>query len=102
MVENLRQFPRFAGGCWIIDLAETSDADGIAHAVAEGLGVPLATEGEPVELVAGMLQYRDPMLLVLDNFEQVREYAQDTVGLWIDPCGRGNGMGRSGRNHRCG
>ena len=32
--------PRFEGGCWTVDLAETSDADGIAHAVAEALGVP--------------------------------------------------------------
>jgi predicted ATPase/lipopolysaccharide biosynthesis regulator YciM len=55
----------------------------VAHAVAEALGVRLAPEGDPVEQVADVLRYRDPMLLVLDNFEQVRVHATETVGAWI-------------------
>ncbi|MHC4670022.1 MAG: protein kinase domain-containing protein, partial [Planctomycetota bacterium] len=75
---------RFEGGCWVVDLAETFDAEGIALAVAEVLGVPRGTEKDPAALVAGVLQYRKPLLLVLDGFEQVRDHAGATVGLWME------------------
>jgi len=74
--------PRFPGGGWIVDVGETADAEGVAHAVADALGVPVGAEGNAVEHVAGVLQYRDPMLLVLDNFESVRAHAAATVGAW--------------------
>ncbi|MHC4451736.1 MAG: protein kinase domain-containing protein, partial [Planctomycetota bacterium] len=75
---------RFVGGCWLVDLSEAFDADAIAHCVAESLGVQLAAEGDPLEQVADVLQYRDPMLLVLDNFEQVRRHAAATIGSWLE------------------
>jgi len=76
-----RLLDRFEGGCWFADLSETRDADGVAHAVA--LALDVRPSGEPAEAVAAMLQYRKPLLLVLDNFEQVIEDAHSTVGLWM-------------------
>jgi non-specific serine/threonine protein kinase len=78
-----RLLPRFPGGCWMVDLTEAADAFGIAHAVAAALGVQLAAEGDPVGHLADVLEYRDPMLVVVDNFEQVRAHAEATLGLWI-------------------
>ncbi|MHC4941233.1 MAG: protein kinase domain-containing protein [Planctomycetota bacterium] len=78
-----RLLSRYPGGCWVVDLAETSDAPSVAHTVAEALGVRLESDADPVEQVADVLQYRDAMLLLLDNFEQVREHAEETVGAWI-------------------
>ncbi|MHC4817064.1 MAG: protein kinase domain-containing protein [Planctomycetota bacterium] len=77
------QLERFEGGCWLADLSATRDADGIAHAVAEALGVEHSADEEPVVLVSGVLQYRKPMLLVLDNFEQVLDHGMSTVGAWM-------------------
>ncbi len=50
--------------------------------VAEALGRQLNQPGEAPQLVAELLASQPPMLLVLDNFEQVVRYAADTVGLW--------------------
>ena len=66
----------------MVDLTETTDAVGVAHAVAAALGAPVGAEGDPVQHLADVLQYRDPMLIVLDNFEQVRGHATATLAPW--------------------
>lgn len=73
---------RYEGGGWFVDLSGATDAEGIARAVADTLGIPHAAEHEPARLVADALQYRPPILLVLDNFEQVLEHGALTIGLW--------------------
>lgn len=74
---------RFEGGCWFADLSLTRDLDGIALAVAGALGIP--TGGRPpLETVSEALAYRRPLLLVLDNFEQVVAHARATVGGWLE------------------
>ena len=70
------------GGIWFADLREAANAAEIAHAVARALDVAL-TSGEPAEeVIANILEYRRPLLLILDNFEQAVEYAEATVGFW--------------------
>jgi len=75
----LQQFP---GGVWFCDLTECRTADGIAGAVALGLGIPL-TQNDGVGQLAASLSMREPLLLILDNFEQVVEHAGATVGVWM-------------------
>lgn len=78
-----RMLRRFEGGCWFVDLSEIRDADGVANAVGDALGVRCSGEKDPARFVSGLLLYRKDMLLVLDNFEQVLASAPATVGLWL-------------------
>jgi len=71
------------GGVWFCDLSQARGPDGIVHAVAQGLDLPLGS-GDPVAQVGTALAARGPCLLILDNFEQVREHAAATLGLWLD------------------
>jgi len=73
---------RHEGGVWFADLTEATTAAGVANAVAQAFGVPLAGKGPPERAVADLLAYRRPLLLVLDNFEQLVDHAPATIGLW--------------------
>jgi predicted ATPase/serine/threonine protein kinase len=77
--ESLQQMP---GGCWFADLREARTSEGVAHAVAGALGVPLTSSEAPEEVVANILEYRKPLLLILDNFEQAVDHAETTIGRW--------------------
>jgi predicted ATPase/class 3 adenylate cyclase/Tfp pilus assembly protein PilF len=83
---NLGDFP---GGVWFCDLTAATTLDGIAHAVAAGLRLPLAG-GDPLRQIGRAIAGRGRCLVVLDNFEQVTRFAEDTVGLWLqsaaEPC----------------
>ncbi len=82
-VEAARQLQAsFPGGCWLVELANVDTAAGIANAVLEALQTPLTGEATPVEKVSQVLEYRPPLLLVLDNFEQVVQHAASTVAVW--------------------
>jgi serine/threonine protein kinase/predicted ATPase len=70
------------GGCWFADLTEARTAAEIALGVARALSVPLTSHEPPEEMVANVLEYRKPLLLILDNFEQAVEHAETTVGRW--------------------
>lgn len=70
------------GGCWWVDLSACSTAAGVTHAVLEAFGAGSGESEPPEERVASILQYRPRLLLILDNFEQVAEFAQATVGEW--------------------
>ena len=74
--------PRFAGGAWFADLSETRDADGVAHAIAAALRVELPEDEQALAALTNILQFRPPLLLVLDNFEQLTDCAVETVGAW--------------------
>jgi predicted ATPase/class 3 adenylate cyclase len=74
------------GGVWFCDLSTASDIDGLLFAVGQGLEVPPGKDGT-VQLgraIAG----RGRCLVVLDNFEQVRRHARDTLGRWLDAAPR--------------
>ncbi len=70
------------GGCWWADLSAVTTAAGVANAVLGAFGATTSEGEAPEERVASVLHYRPRLVLVLDNFEQVVEYAQTTVGFW--------------------
>ena len=71
------------GGIYFCDLSDARSLDGIFFAVASALEVPLGKDDLGVQLghaIAG----RGRCLVILDNFEQVLEHAQATLGCWLD------------------
>jgi len=73
----------FPGGAWFCDLSAAQTSDGVLYAVAKGLDLPLSA-GDPIEQIAVALAGREASLVILDNFEQVAEYAEATVGRWLE------------------
>lgn len=73
----------YPGGVWFCDLAAARTLDGLASAVAQGLGMRL-DKLDPVEQLCSAIAGRGPCLLILDNFEQVARHAEDTLGHWLD------------------
>lgn len=73
---------RFEGGVWFVDLAAARSVADICQGVAAALGIPLAGRDAPEKAIASVLQFRKPLLLILDNFEQVAQHAGATIGLW--------------------
>ncbi|MBX3475014.1 MAG: tetratricopeptide repeat protein [Planctomycetes bacterium] len=73
---------RFEGGVWFVDCSGATDAAGVAFAAALALGLRLTGNDNPVTTLGNVLQYRKPLLLILDNFEQVAAFAAHTIGTW--------------------
>ncbi|MBI2920029.1 MAG: tetratricopeptide repeat protein [Planctomycetes bacterium] len=73
---------RFEGGCWYVDAAEARGAHALAHRVAAAFGAPPGGREDPIRAVAGVLEFRKPVLLVLDSFEHLVEHAMATIGVW--------------------
>lgn len=73
---------RYEGGVWFVDLSACREASEAATEVASVLGVRLAGNDDPRDAVGNVLQYRKPLLLILDNFEQLAAHSDDLVGEW--------------------
>ena len=73
----------FPGGVWFCDLSEARSLDGILHAVAQGLDVPLGQD-DPVLQLGHAIAGRGKCLVIVDNFEQVARYAEETLGRWLN------------------
>lgn len=73
----------FPGGAWFCDLTAARSKDGIVHAMAAALEVPLGKE-DPVVQLGQAIAGRGRCLLILDNFEQVARYARDTLAQWLN------------------
>ena len=73
----------FPGGIWFCDLAPARTRDGIAHAVAQGLDVPLGHD-DPLAQLGHAIAGRGRCLIILDNFEQVAPLAGQVLGNWLD------------------
>jgi predicted ATPase/class 3 adenylate cyclase len=71
------------GGVYFCDLSEARTLDGVLSAVAVALGVPLSAR-DPVQQIGHAIAGRGRCLVILDNFEQVVEFAGDTLGRWLD------------------
>lgn len=69
-------------GLWFCDLSSARGLDGLLHAVGQGLDVPLGND--PVAQLGRAIAGRGRCLLILDNFEQLRPHARDTLGCWLD------------------
>jgi predicted ATPase/class 3 adenylate cyclase len=77
---SLRDFP---GGVWFCDLSQARSPDGILHAVAQGLDVPLGKD-DPVTQLGHAIAGRGQCLMILDNFEQVARHGEETLGRWLN------------------
>ena len=73
----------FPGGVWFCDLSQARAIDGIVFAVAQGLEVPLG-QADPVTQLGQAIAGRGKCLVVLDNFEQVAKFAEETLGRWLE------------------
>lgn len=76
----------FSGGAWFCDLASARHLDGMLHAVAQGLDVPLGAD-DPVLQIGHAIAGRGPCLVILDNFEQISRLGAGTLGRWLDRAG---------------
>jgi predicted ATPase len=77
--ENAAAFP---GGLWLVDVSGASSATGVAQAVLLALGIPEGPDQSPVDMVAQVLQHRQPLLLILDGFDRAVDAAAATVAKW--------------------
>lgn len=73
----------FTGGVWFCDLSQARSLDGVVHAVAQGLHLPLAS-ADPLAQICTALSARGRCLAILDNFEQVSHLAEQTIGRWLE------------------
>ncbi|MES2459107.1 MAG: AAA family ATPase, partial [Armatimonadota bacterium] len=78
-IEAARQMSaHFSGGTWFVPLAELPDASRFFEAVGKALGLSSGTGGNQEERVIAALQEKadsGPVLLVMDNFEQIVDSA---------------------------
>jgi predicted ATPase/DNA-binding winged helix-turn-helix (wHTH) protein/Tfp pilus assembly protein PilF len=77
----------FPGGVWFCDLSAARTLDGIAHAVARGLDVPVGGV-DPVAYLSRVISERGECLVILDNFEQVARHATATLSQWAERASR--------------
>ena len=70
----------FPGSAWFVDLAPVGDPALVPGAIAAALGVRPEGSGPVLDLLADRLRDR-PVLLLLDNFEQVLPAAADVAAL---------------------
>lgn len=71
---------------WFVDLSRVSsdDADEVASATAEVLGLRVAAGADMVLAVARGLAQRGPLLLVCDNVEQAVAAAARSLSRWLE------------------
>jgi len=72
----------YPGGVWFCDLSQARSVNGIVFAVAQGLEVPLG-QSDPVVQLGQAIAGRGNCLVILDNFEQVAKFAEETLGRWL-------------------
>lgn len=73
----------YPGGVWFCDLSQARGIDGIVFGVAQGLDVPLG-QSDPVVQLGRAIAGRGKCLVLLDNFEQVCAFAEETLGRWLE------------------
>ena len=74
---------RPSGGGWFADASQATDGASLCAGVARALDVPLVS-GDPVAQLGSALLGRGPLLLILDNLEQVAQDAAAVVGTWLE------------------
>ncbi len=72
-------------GVWFIELAPLASGDYVASAVAQAMGLGLASNGDPVENLARALESKHA-LLVFDNCEHLIEAAARVIATLLRAC----------------
>ncbi|MET0791502.1 MAG: tetratricopeptide repeat protein, partial [Polyangiaceae bacterium] len=70
-------------GGWFVELSSAHSVEELCASVGAQLGVGLAGAEDPVMRIAHALEARSPILLVLDNFEQLVPEGAGTVATWL-------------------
>jgi predicted ATPase/class 3 adenylate cyclase len=73
----------FPGGVWFCDLSQARSIGGVASAVGQALDVPLGKD-DPLVQLGHAIHARGCCLVILDNFEQVAQHAEATLGQWLN------------------
>lgn len=73
----------FPGGVWFCDVSQAQSLDGLVYAVSKSLDLSLGSNDSAAQ-VGDALAGREDCLVMLDNFEQVVEHAEATVGRWLE------------------
>ena len=73
----------WSGGVWFVSLAEARGSEGILAALAEVLDAPTGRTAAVLRArIAQTLARRGPLLIVLDNAEQVAEPLSEAIPAW--------------------
>jgi class 3 adenylate cyclase len=72
------------GGVWFCDLSEARSIDSVVYAVARSLGISVRARSlQGTQQLGYALASRGRCLLIIDNFEQLSQYAELTLGQWV-------------------
>jgi hypothetical protein len=74
------------GAVAFCDLSTSRDLDQACGALSRALSIPLEGSGKPAAQIGAWLSGRGPLLLLLDNFEQLVETCAEAVGRWHEQC----------------
>lgn len=70
------------GGVWLVDASASADAEQLALSVSRVLGLAPSSSGSIVEAVGAALDFRPPLLLILDNCEGGEHYVRALLENW--------------------
>nr|WP_299384465.1 NB-ARC domain-containing protein [Allomuricauda sp.] len=75
----------YEDGVWFVSFVEATTVEGMAKEVhdAFGLDSSYAQIDNGVQAVVDLLQNKNRLLLILDNFEHILEHAEATVSVWL-------------------
>src|SRR5579864_8221954 len=71
------------GGVWFCDLTDARGIAGICSSVAAAMGIRSSEGADVVHELAQAIARRGRILVALDNFEHLAEWAVHTVGAWL-------------------
>ena len=71
------------GGVYFCDLSDARTLESVFFVVALALDVPLG-KGDPAVQLGHAIATRGRCLVILDNFEQIVQHAEASVGRWLD------------------
>ncbi len=73
------------GGVWFCDLTDARTAEELAERIASVLDVPLARDATLAQAalqIRHALGARQPLLMILDDFERLVDFGPETIGAW--------------------
>jgi predicted ATPase/serine/threonine protein kinase len=86
LLELQREKYATRGGTWFVDLSDARNVDDICKAVERALqigAVHLGSGRDTITQTGRTLGSLGPALVALDNFEQIVQHADETVGEWL-------------------